>query len=143
MLKDQLLRHEGLRLRPYICPAGALTIGIGRNLSDKGITEAEAMAMLETDIAGARVDVEFLLDKFGIERWKLSQARQDALANMAFNIGRASLAGFKRMFTAILAEDFDVAAAEMLDSKYARDVGDRAVELSIQLCSGQWHKRRD
>lgn len=143
MLKDQLLRHEGLRLRPYTCPAGALTIGIGRNLSDKGITESEAMVMLQTDIADARVDVDTLLDHFGIKKWTLNAARLDALANMAFCLGRSRLAGFKRMFAAILVEDFNVAAAEILDSKYAKDVGDRAVELSIQLCTGQWHKRRD
>jgi len=52
-LKEKLIRqlreHEGLRLPPYHCPAGKLTIGIGRNLGDKGITEKEAVMLLEND----------------------------------------------------------------------------------------------
>ena len=49
-LANQLIKHEGLRLTPYRCPAGRLTIGIGRNLEDKGITEKEAVMLLKNDI---------------------------------------------------------------------------------------------
>ena len=48
-ITDQLIRHEGLRLTPYRCPAGRLTIGVGRNLEEKGISEQEAMVLLEND----------------------------------------------------------------------------------------------
>jgi len=137
-LEAQLIRHEGLRLKPYRCPAGKLTIGVGRNIEDRGITEAEAMVMLENDIAGARADVDSLLDEFGIRKWELNQARLDALTNMAFNLGRRRLSEFKKMFAAIKDRNFDLAAAEMLNSKYARDVGPRAVELSNQLSSGKY-----
>ena len=137
-LKEQLIRHEGLRLKPYRCPAGKLTIGVGRNIEDRGITKAEAMAMLENDIAGARGDVGMLLEQFGIDAWRLSQPRKDALTNMAFNLGSRRLAGFKKMFAAIRDGNYDLAAAEMLDSKYADDVGQRAVELANQLSSGEY-----
>ena len=136
-LVEQLIRHEGLRLNPYRCPTGKLTIGVGRNIEDRGITEAEAMVMLENDIAGARADVDMLLEQFQIDKWRLNQARQNALINMAFNIGRRQLSGFKKMFAAIKDGNFDLAAAEMLDSKYAADVGQRAVELANQLSSGK------
>ena len=141
-LEAQLIRHEGMRLKPYRCPAGKLTIGVGRHIEDRGITEAEAMVMLENDIAGARADVDSLLDEFGIRKWELNQARLDALTNMAFNLGRKRLSGFKKMFAAIKDRNFDLAAAEMLNSKYARDVGPRAVELSNQLYSGKYQDRR-
>jgi len=48
-IADQITTHEGLRLKPYHCPAGKLTIGIGRNLEDKGITEKEALMLLENE----------------------------------------------------------------------------------------------
>jgi lysozyme len=141
-LNEQLIRHEGMRLKPYRCPAGKLTVGVGRNIEDRGITEAEAMVMLENDIAGARADVDMLLEQFQIDKWRLNQARQDALINMAFNIGRRQLSGFKKMFAAIKDGNFDLAAAEMLDSKYAADVGQRAVELANQLSSGKYQEGR-
>ena len=141
-IRRQLIRHEGLRLRPYKCSAGKITIGVGRNIEDRGITEAEAMVMLENDIAGARADVDSLLDEFGIRKWELNQARLDALVNMAFNLGRRRLSGFKKMFAAIKDRNFDLGAAEVLNSKYARDVGQRAVELSNQLSRGKYLDQR-
>lgn len=50
-LREQLERHEGLRLKPYKDTVGKLTIGIGRNLDDKGISRKEAFALLDNDIA--------------------------------------------------------------------------------------------
>ncbi len=49
-IKEQLVRHEGLGLKPYRCPAGKLTIGYGRNLDDTGISKAEAYELLSNDI---------------------------------------------------------------------------------------------
>ena len=49
-VQNMLIRHEGLKLFPYQCPAGKTTIGVGRNLDDKGISEKEAMYMLNEDI---------------------------------------------------------------------------------------------
>lgn len=137
-LEEQLTRHEGLKLKPYVCPAGALTIGVGHNLDANGISKAVAMAILKEDIARARDDVASLLDFFKVEKWHLSPARQDALANMAFNLGRRRLAGFEKMFAAIKADRFDLAAAEILDSQYAKEVGKRAIELAEQMLRGSY-----
>jgi lysozyme len=106
-IEQQLIRHEGLRLRPYRCPAGKLTIGVGRNLDDVGISKAEAMDMLHSDIEAARDSLSALLDMFGIRPWHINRPRQDALCNVCFNIGGRSLSGFRRMWSAIQAEDWD------------------------------------
>ena len=63
-IKDQLIQHEGLKLKPYQCPAGRLTIGVGRNLEDKGITEKEAVMLLENDIQECLEDLKTIFDKF-------------------------------------------------------------------------------
>ena len=139
-LADQLIRHEGMRLMPYICPAGKLSIGVGRNLDDRGISRGEAYLMLGADISAAKADVTALLMQFRVSDHRLNDARKDALANMAFNLGRDRLAGFKKMFAALAKGDFDRAADEILDSKYARDVGARATELAEQMRSGNRQK---
>jgi lysozyme len=65
-LTDQLIKHEGLRLKPYHCPAGKLTIGVGRNLEDKGITEEEAVMLLENDIQECLKDLGTIFQAFDL-----------------------------------------------------------------------------
>ncbi len=82
-IKAQLVRHEGLRLKPYRCTAGKLTIGIGRNLEDRGISQKEAYAMLERDI----LDFEQqLLNEIPDVYNGLDEVRQSVLLNMCFNL---------------------------------------------------------
>lgn len=133
-LKNQIVRHEGLKLKPYRCTAGKLTIGVGRNLDDKGISEAEAMAMLDTDIAEVAVELERRLPLFS----KLDDVRKDALINMGFNLGVPGLLKFRGMIAALELSDYDKAAAEMLDSKWAKQVGNRAGELARQMRKGEY-----
>ena len=116
--------NEGLRLKPYKCTAGKLTIGYGRNLEDVGITVKEAEFMLETDIT--RV-VEALDDIFSFRLFcTLSNSRQRALTDMMFNLGHTRFKKFKKMIRAIKAENFKQAARELLDSRYAKQVPSRA-----------------
>ncbi|SOB60621.1 Lysozyme [Pseudodesulfovibrio profundus] len=132
-LTEQLKRHEGLRLKPYRCTAGKLSIGFGRNLDDKGINEGEAETMLWRDVAEARA----LLERHsGFLR--LDEVRQAVLINMCFNLGISRLMQFQKMWRAISYEDWEQAAAEMLDSRWAKQVGDRATELAAQMKSGEW-----
>ncbi|EME71378.1 lysozyme [Paramagnetospirillum caucaseum] len=113
-LRAELVRDEGLRLKPYRCTAGKLTIGIGRNIEDRGISEATALQMLDEDIAGLSAE----LDR-AIPWWRnLSDARQRALINMAM-MGVPRLLGFRRMLAALQAGDYAAAAAESLASKWA------------------------
>lgn len=128
-LIEQLMRHEGFRTKPYRCSAGKLTIGYGRNLDDKGITKAEAFMMLKNDIE------EAYLDLIGELPWfhSLPQDKKDVLINMTFNLGINGLLKFKKMLDAVYRADYKRASIEMLDSKWAKQVGSRAIELAKQM----------
>ncbi len=133
-LKAILIRHEGLSLKPYRDTRGNLTIGVGRNLEDKGITEGEALFMLENDI---RIVEEELNEK--IPWWgELDPVRQEILANMAFNLGVPKLMKFKRFLRALKEGNYAQAADEMLDSLWAQQVGRRAKELALAMRNGEY-----
>lgn len=133
-LRQQLVRHEGLRLKPYKCTSGKLTIGIGRNIEDMGISESEAFIMLDNDI---NYYTRNLYNAKPIVR-QLNPARRNVLINMAFNLGVPRLMKFKKMWLAIEIGYYDDAANEMLDSKWANRVGNRAKELSEQMRTGEY-----
>jgi lysozyme len=127
-----LRRDEGLRLKPYRCTAGKLTIGYGRNLDAKGITEAEAEDLLRDDVAGVFAELDRALPW-----WRdLSEGRQRGLANMAFNLGVPRLLGFRLMIGALRRSDYEEAARQALDSKWARQVGDRAERIAKLIREG-------
>jgi lysozyme len=130
-LAEQLImRHEGLRLKPYRCPAGKLTIGYGRNIEDNGITRDEALFLLRNDLAAARET----LDELGLD---LDPVRQAVLLDMLYNLGAVRFRRFRIMLQAVRAGDFERAAREMLDSRWSHQVGMRAVELAEMMRSGQ------
>jgi lysozyme len=131
-LKDQLIRHEGLRLTVYDCPAGYKTIGVGRNLEGKGITEEEAMYLLDNDIKDFQESLSRELPWFD----SLDECRKNILTNMAFNLGISGLLKFKNTLLAVENKDWEEAASQMLDSKWAQQVGGRALELSGLMKSG-------
>jgi len=132
-VKDQLLRHEGLKLKPYRCPAGKLTIGVGRNLEDRGITQKEAYILLENDIL--RCENELLAELPEVYH-SLNETRKSALLNMCFNLGISGLIEFKNTLAFIGAGDFEQTANGMLASKWAKQVGRRAIELSELMRKG-------
>ena len=132
-----LIRHEGLRLKPYNDTVGKLTIGVGRNLDDVGISEREAMVLLSSDILQAKTSAAKI---FWPEFESLNEARQSALIDMAFNLGEGKLRGFKSMIAAIKNGDFDSAAFHALDSKWATQVGHRANEIAEMLRTGEWQQ---
>lgn len=133
-LQEQLRRDEGLRLKPYRDTVGKLTIGVGRNLDDVGISEEEASLMLFYDIRRAEASLKKALP------WVagMDEIRRAALINLTFNVGIARLLGFKNMLVACQAKNWPGAAAELLDSVYAKQVGDRAKRLAEQLLTGVW-----
>jgi lysozyme len=133
-LEAQLMRDEGLRLVPYTDTAGKLTIGYGRNLTDVGITEAEARALLAHDL----VDVEQDLAHYWPWAERLSPARYGVLANMVFNLGAGGAATFVKMLRHLEAGEYEYAADAMLDSRWAQQTGDRAQRLAQQMRSDEW-----
>lgn len=131
-VKQQLIRYEGLKLEVYKCPAGYQTIGVGRNLESKGISEKEAMVLLDNDIAEFTFALEETYDWFE----GLGENRQAVIINMAFNLGMSGLGKFKNMISAIENSDWEEAASQMMDSKWATQVGRRAEELSEAMKEG-------
>lgn len=128
----QLRLHEGERLKPYRCTAGRLTIGVGRNLDDRGITADESAMLLANDIT--REETELLRALPWVA--KLDEVRQRVLLDMAFNLGLAGLLAFKRTLATIQAGDYRQAATMMLDSRWAKQVGQRAERLSRMMATG-------
>ncbi len=128
-LAEDLLRDEGLRLKPYRCTAGRLTIGVGRNLDDRGITESEALLLLDNDIK----------DCWGrlaaAQPWVLAapEVVQEVLVNMCFNLGLAGLLGFRQTLALLQAGRSAEAAVAVLRSKWAGQVGARAERLAQRL----------
>lgn len=102
--------------------------GTWRNL---GISEAEALLLLDNDI----------MDCWGQlaarQPWVLAapEAAQEALVNMAFNLGVAGLLGFKETLALMKTGKYAQAAGAMLASKWARQVGKRAERLAGQVRS--------
>lgn len=135
-LKNQLVEHEGLRLTPYRCPAGKVTIGVGRNLEDLGISHAEAMHLLDNDINRCTVE----LDR-NVAHWRThGEAREVVLANMVFNLGLPRFLRFRKMLAALQERDYQKAADEMLDSLWARQVGNRSRVLAEMMRTGEYPK---
>jgi len=129
-----LILHEGERPKVYRCPAGKLSIGVGRNLEDLGITLGESRYLLANDIA--RVTTE--LDA-AFPWWRgLSEIRRAVLVDMCFNLGLPRLKGFQKMLAALQANDWPEAAAQMRDSKWYSDVKDRADRLIRMMETDQW-----
>ncbi len=131
-LREQLRLHEGVRLFPYVDSVGKITIGCGRNLSDKGISEAEARQFLDADINNAILDMATF-------PWfaTLDPVRQRALVDLCFNIGLPRLRGFRKMLDACARQEWTRAAHELLDSTYAEQVGKRARTLAHMLKTGE------
>lgn len=133
-LIEQLIDHEGLELFPYKCTAEKLTIGVGRNLDDRGISEDEAKYLLENDIA--------IVERELLERQPmvsmLDSVRQRVLVDMGFNLGLPTLMKFQNMWDAIEDENWEEAAEQMLDSRWARQVGRRATRLADAMATGEW-----
>ena len=118
-IKEQLVRHEGLRLKPYRCSAGKLTIGIGRNLDDCGITQSEAYVMLINDIINCEKQLQSKIpDIYN----GLDEVRKSVMLNMCFNMGINGLLGFKNTLAFVKVGDWERAANNMLVSKWAKQV---------------------
>ena len=132
-LEDMLIRHEGLRLKPYKDSLGILTIGVGRNLDDVGISEDEALLLLDSDIQKAKQGAASFT-------WfaSLDEVRQDVVTDMIFNMGLTRFSGFKNMIAAIARQDYVAASEEMMKSTWAIQVGQRSIELSAMMKTGSY-----
>lgn len=131
---EQLRRDESDKKFPYTDTVGKLTIGVGRNLTDRGVSEGEITFMLQNDVQEVQDGLNNALAWYA----GLDEARRGVLLNMAFNMGIHGLLAFHKALTFLEAGEYDQAATEMLNSKWAGQVGDRAKRLALQLQTGEW-----
>ena len=131
-LIQELKRDEGVELRPYKCSAGFLTLGCGRNIQERGITMDESDYLLANDIKICEEEATKVFKWFP----SLTDDRQRAIINMVFNLGLTKLLHFKKFLAAMEAEDWEEAGKQMLDSKWARQVGNRSDRLEQMIVNG-------
>lgn len=140
LLNKELRRDEGVRYSPYFCSEGVKTVGVGHNMKAKPIptdwtfplTDAQIDQLLADDLA----EVFTGLDKRAAWWRDLSYPRQRVLANMAFNLGIEGLLSFKRTLQAIQEGRYGFAASGMMNSLWAKQVGDRASRLAAMMRAG-------
>lgn len=131
-LAKELTRDEDKRSKVYNDSLGIPTIGVGRNLKDRGLSDDEIAYLLKNDIAVVEMD----LDRF-LPWWRdLSENRQRCLANMCFNMGISKLQGFVNTLRMMKQGDYNGAADGMLNSLWAKQVGDRAKRLAAMMREG-------
>ena len=159
-IEDQLILHEGLYLEPYVCPGGYWTIGVGRNLETKGLTDCEQVYIFGHD-GMSRLEVIERLKEQGITKeqamwllandisecikdlktftWfdQLDDIRAKVVVDMRFNLGAAGFRKFRKMIAALERDDYDTAADEMVDSAWYHQVGTRARRLVEMMRTGE------
>lgn len=133
-LSKQLEIDEGRRRRLYKDSVGKLTIGVGRNIEDRGLRDDEIDLMLSNDIDEAIGIARALVPTFD----KLDDVRQEVVVNMSLNLGMTRLGGFKQFIGALLRFDFQRATTEMMDSKWYEQVGDRGKRLAYAMREGKF-----
>jgi lysozyme len=135
-LKEELKRDEGIRLEAYLDSVGIWTIGVGHMLGPKRMTQItpdECEALLDYDISLAASRATMIVN---VAFTPEDDVRFRAVVNMSFNLGDR-LKGFKKFLAAYNIKDWDTAAREMMDSKWARQVGPRAVRLRDMILEGK------
>lgn len=130
-LVDQLILHESMRRFPYPDSKGKITIGIGRNLTDKGITFSEAMMLCDHDVDEAITDLASF-------PWfvALDPIRQRALIDLRFNLGGGGFRGFKRMIRLLSEGNYPMAASSARESLWFKQVRSRGPRIVDMLRSG-------
>ena len=132
-----LKRHEGVRSKVYVCSAGYETIGVGRNISATGLglDPDEIDFLLMNDITRVRQELNRVFKWFD----GLDAARKDAMIDIAFNLGLTVLCKFEKSLAYMESGDYMLAADEFLDSNWAKQVGNRAIEVTDMIRTGEYH----
>ena len=136
-LLAMLKRHEGVESHAYECSEGKITVGVGRNIDAEGgigLSEEEIDFLLQNDIQRCIVELSSEYDWFR----DLDDVRKDAMVDIAFNLGITRLRLFKRALAAMAVGNYKDASTEFLDSKWAKQVGSRALELTDMIASGEY-----
>lgn len=130
---EQLKLHEGVRTKPYVDTVGKVTIGVGFNLTDVGLSMEEIDYILLLRVELLEVELSKRLFWYSC----LGEVRQKVLLDMAYNLGVTGMLSFQQMLSHMSQSNWDAAAADMLNSKWATQVGQRAIRLAGMMKSGQ------
>ena len=136
-LIEQLKRHEGVETHAYKCSSGKLTIGVGRNIDPEGgigLSMDEIEYLLSNDILRCIKELSAEYPWFG----DLDEVRQEAIINIFLNLGATRFRLFKRALAGMEQGDYETASTEFLDSRWAKQVGGRALELTDIIRSGEY-----
>ena len=138
-LLDMLIKHEGSEKYAYFCTSGKLTIGVGRNIDPEGgigLSPREITYLLQNDVD--RVEQELINSIPWVEH--MEWQRMDALVNICFNLGLPRFLKFKKALAAAEDQDWELCADEFMDSMWASQVGQRAVELTTIIRTGEYEE---
>ena len=128
VIKD-VMKFEGLALKPYKCPGGRITIGYGRNLEDNGISKKEAELMVYNDLNNFIME----LDR-KVNFWKSQPVPvRIVLLQMAFQLGTQGLLNFKKFLDALKDNNYPEAKIQMLNSRWATQTPKRVADLTKYL----------
>ena len=132
-LLEQIEKHEGRRRFPYVDTVGKLTVGVGRNLTDRGLSDDEIDYLLMNDVQACLADLR------GFEWWsRLDAVRQDVLTEMRFQLGPGGFRLFKGTLAAVALGDYVLASKRMLKSKVAREQAPKRWKtLARQMATGE------
>ena len=146
-LIDQIKKDEGFKENVYFCTRGFPTVGYGYNLTanvlklselelqearHKGVSERKAFLWLNRTIEGIEQQLNDKIDFFK----KLDESRQDVLIAMAYQQGVDGVMKYKNTLLAMRHGDYELAAINMLNSKWARQTPARAKRLAEQMKNG-------
>lgn len=129
-----LIKHEGLKLKAYLCPQEKLTIGVGRNIEDLGISKSEALILLVNDIERVQAEAKEHIVCYEL----LDDVRKSVVLSMLFNLGLPRFLKFKNFISHLNNGDFTSAAEELKTSLWYQQVGVRGEDLYEMMLSGQY-----
>lgn len=136
-IKEMLRIHEGVEKFAYKCSAGKITVGVGRNIDPDnglGLSDDEIDYLLANDIQRVAIELQKSVPAYD----SLSDVRKSVLIDMCFNLGITRFMQFKNFLAAVESGEFVTASAEMLDSRWANQVGQRAQRLSKMMLDDEW-----
>ena len=135
-LVEMLRLHEGVRYKVYVCSEGYETIGVGRNISEGGLglSKDEVDYLLVNDIKRVQDELTRSYSWFA----RLDDVRRDAMVDICFNIGLTKLRGFVNALAAMSRSQYEIAADEFMDSRWSEQVGNRAVEVTDMIRTGEY-----
>jgi len=138
-LIDMLIKHEGSERYPYFCTSGKLTIGVGRNIDPEGglgLSPPEITYLLQNDVNRVEQEMVKAIPWFQHVEW----CRMDALVSICFNLGLPRFLEFKKALAAAEEHNWELCADEFMDSKWASQVGQRAVEVTTIIRTGEYEE---